>query len=323
MSTNLAPLNPVPRLTRIAMAIKPEGLIADTVCPRVPVEGEKFVYTRFTTDEYFTIPDTRIGRTSQPAQVEFGGQDVTDSTEDYGLDDPVPVKDIVGSVNTNAAFDPLEAAAENTAVLVELAREVRVANLLFSLNTYDPALRTTLSGTSQWSDLTSDPLRQILAARDQMLVQPNVMTFGQLGWTQFRQHPRVVAAVLNRASNSGSGGVTAAGWATKEAIASLLEIDEVLVGQSFVNGARKGQTAVYNRVWGKHAAMFRREKTMRNARSPLPTFCFTAQWGDRIAGTYSAPGRGIRGTEVVRVAEQVKELVSFQQCGYFFQNIVA
>lgn len=322
MSTNVAPFQTQPKLTQIAMAIKPEGMIADLVCPRVTVEGEKFIYTRFTVDELFTIPDTKVGRTSEPNQVEFGGLDVTDSTEDHGLDDVVPNKDVMNAANANANFNPLERATENVTVLVEMAREQRVANLLFGLSTYDVNLRITLAGASQWSDYTnSDPLAAILNAMDLMLVRPTDVVFGQLAWTKFRQHPKVVAAVINR--SGGLGGLGAAGYATREAVAMLLEVSRVHVGQAFSNASKPGQTAAYTRLWGKHCAMFKLEGAVRNARSPLPTFCMTAQWGERVAGTIAAPTKGLEGSQIVRVGEHVKELITFQQCGYFFQNVVA
>ena len=322
MTTTTAPFAVQPRLTQIAMAIKPEGMIADLVCPRVPVEGEKFIYTKFTTEETFTIPDTKVGRKSEPTQVEFGGVDVTDSTEDHGLDDVVPNKDIENAKNANANFDPLEMAAENTAILVELAREKRVADLLFTLGTYHSSLRQTLSGTSQWSDYTnSDPISAILAAIDLMLVRPTDIVFGQLAWTKFRRHPKVVAEVLNK--TGGLGGVTASGTATREGVAAVLELKQVHVGESFSNTAKPGQTATYSRLWGKHCALLKLERNIRTARSPLPTFCLTAEWGTRVASTIDAPRIGLHGSQIVRVGEQVKELVTFQEAGYFFQNVAA
>ena len=322
MSTNTAPFTVQPKLTQIALAIKPQDMIADLVCPRVPVEGEKFIYTKFTTSEVFTIPDTKVGRTSEPNQVEFGAVDVTDSTEDHGLDDVVPNKDVMAAAAFKTNFDPFEQAAENTAILLELAREQRVATLLFNLNTYQVPLRATLSGTSQWSDFTnSDPLAAILNAMDLMLMRPTDICYGQLAWTKFRTHPKVVAAVLNR--SGGLGGLNAAGWATREAVAQLLELKMVHVGASFSNGAKPGQAAAYTRLWGKHCAMWRIERGVRSARSPLPTFSFTAQYGTRVAGTIAEPKKGLHGSQIVRVGEQVKELVSFQECGYFFQNVVA
>ncbi len=316
-----APFNTHPRLTQIAMAVKPEGLIADQVCPRIPVEGEKFVYTRFTTAEAFTVPDTHVGRTSQPNTVEFGGKDETESVEDHGLDDVVPNRDINAAADGANNFDPLGVAAERTALLVELAREQRVASLYFNPATYAASLRATLSGSSQWSHADSDPVTAILEAFDAMLVRPNVAVFGQQVWTKLRTHPKVVAAAFNKGGQNASE--AARGIATRQAIAELLELTEVHVGQGFINTAKKGQAPAYARVWGKHASFLRLEKSIKDPRGALPTFGFTGQWGDRVSGTMDLPRVGLRGSTLVRVGEQVKELVAFQEAGYFFQNAVA
>jgi hypothetical protein len=320
MSTNTAPFTVQPKLTQIAMAIKPTGMIADLVCPRVPVPAEKFIYTKMATDEAFSIPDTRVGRTGAPNTVEFGGTDVTDSTEDYGLDDPVPNKDIKNAVGTN--YDPLAAAAERVALLVQLAREKRVADLYFTLGNYLASLRTTLSGTSQWSDYAnSDPISAMLTQFDSMLIRPNVGIFGRAAWTKLRMHPKVVAAVLNK--TGGLGGASAAGVIQRQAVADLLELDEIYIGESFYNAAKKGQTAGYSRLWGKHAAFARIDKAVRDPRAGLPTFAFTAQWGDPVGGTIADPNIGLDGGQKVRVGEHVKELIAFPEVGCFFQNVVA
>lgn len=320
MSTNTAPFVVQPRLTQIAMGVMPTGMIADLVCPRITVGSEKFIYTKFTTEEAFTIPDVRVGRTGAPNTVEFGGTDVTDSTEDYGLDDPVPNKDIKNAEGTN--YSPLDMAAERTALLVRLAREKRVSDLYFTLGNYAASLRTTLSGTSQWSDYTnSDPVAAILAQFDSMLVRPNIGIFGRAVWTKLRQHPKVVAQVLN--AGKGMGGAAAAGVLAKRAVADLLELDEIHVGEAFVNTSKKGQTAGYGRLWGKHAAFARIDASVRSTQGSLPTFAFTAQWGDMVSGTIADPNIGLDGGQKVRVGEHVKELICFQEAGCFFQNAVA
>jgi hypothetical protein len=315
-----APFDIQTRLTQIAMAVKPMGMIADRVLPRVPVEAEKFTYTKFITAESFTIPDTRIGRSSEPNTVEFGATDVTDSTQDHGLADFVPKKDVKNAEGTN--FDPMAVATESTALLVELAREQRAASLIFSLNTYAASLRTTLSGTSQWSDYTnSDPVEAIDAAVDSMLIRPNVLVLGRQTWRKLRKHPKVIAAVLGQ---RGVGAAEkAAGKVGLEAVAELLELDEIIVGEAFYNTAAKGQAASYSRLWGAHAALLHINRNVRSARAAIPTFGFTAEWGGRRVRTIDEPKKGVDGGTSIHVVEQVKELVSFQELGYFFQNAVA
>lgn len=301
-----------PRLTQIALAVKPKGFIADQVLPRVPVPGEKFIYTKMTTDQYFRIPDARIGRTSDPNTVEFSGADVTDKTEDYGLEDPVPNKDIELAAGTN--YDPLAEATESTALLMELAREKRAADLVFTLGTYASSLRTTLSGTSQWSHASSDPVAALLAAIDAMLVRPNTLVIGRSVWTALRQHAKVVQSVFKNGTTSGV--------VPLEGLRDVLEIERILVGEAFYTATKKGQTASYSRLWGKHAALLQVNPDVRSTRSVLPSFGFTAEFGQRQTMTRQT-AQGVKGATAVRVTEQVKELVSFQECGYFFADAVA
>lgn len=320
LDTTSAPFAVQPRLTQIAMAVRVEGMIADMVCPRVNVGGELFTYTKLTTEEAFTIPDTRIGRTSEANQVEFGATDVTDKTQDHGLEDPVPVKDINLARAQSANIDPLGLATERTTQLIEIAREQRVATLVNTLGNYDSALRTTLSGTDQWSDYTnSDPVDDILGAMDLMLIRPNTLVVGQAVWTKLRQHPKVVESV----QSTGAGGSAARGVVMREAVAALLELEDVFVGRAFYNTAKKGQTASYSYLWGKHAALLHLNRNIVSPQDVVPTFCFTAQWQGRRAGTYDDPKRGIDGSTVVKVVDQVKELIPYSGAGYFFQNAIA
>jgi hypothetical protein len=101
----------------------------------------------------------------------------------------------------------------------------------------------------------------------------------------------------------------------------VLEIQKVVVGAGFVNTARKGQAVNNQRVWGKHAAFLYVDKEAAMAQQPC--WGFTAQWGDRVAGEMPEPKMGIRGSQRVRVAESVKEVVSATALGYYFQNAVA
>lgn len=303
-----------PHLTAVAVAYQNKRLIADEVLPRVPVASPDFKYLKHTMSEGFTLPDTKVGRRSAPNEVEFSATEVSASCIDYGLDAPVPNSDILAAANMPGGYDPVMKATESTTNLILLDREVRAASLVFDANQYAAANKATLSGTSQWSDFTnSDPITAILTAMDTMVMRPNIMTIGQAVFTKLRTHPKVAKAVLGNA-----GDVTVA---TREAIASLLELDEVLVGEGFLNTAKRGQTAAMSRVWGKHCALIYRDR-LADANSGT-TFGFTAEWGGRIAGSEYDSDIGLRGGQRVRVGESVKELITANDLGYLFTNAVA
>jgi hypothetical protein len=319
MATTAFPVNP--NLTAIAIGYRNRDidLIADRVLPRTGKNGLKFSYTRYSMADAYTVPNTRVARRAEPTVVEFGGELVQDECVDYGLDDIIPNAEILAfeAMQKPASGGPVSPMAKSTSLLaglVLLDREIRVANLVFNSATYPAANRTTLSGTSQWSDFTnSNPVDAILAALDVPIFRPNVLTFGQATWTKLRQHPRMVTAILGNQVNAGA--------VTRQQVADFFEVKEVVVGASFVNTARKGQAPVMSRVWGKHAAALFISQDAADA--DQPTFGFTAQFGDRIAGTMDEPKKGLRGSVMVRVGESVKEVISASASAYYFENAVA
>jgi hypothetical protein len=313
------------QLTAIALAYRNSQLIADSVLPRFPVLSQQFKYTLFAMADTFTIPDTRVGRKSGVNEIDWSASEQTASVSDYGLEDAVPQADIeqaksVAQVTGVNVVDPLSRSTEILTDLIALAREVRVANLIFNANSYAAANKATLAGTSQWSDFAnSDPIGATLAAFDTMVMRPNVAIFGRQVWTKLSQHPKVIAAAYPLGGNAASGGKVA----SRQAVADLLEVNQILVGEGWLNTAKKGQAPSMARVWGKHAAFL--------YQNPVPTgplggitFGYTAEWGTRIAGVVeNDPDIGLRGGTRVRVGESLVELVAANDVGYFFQNAVA
>lgn len=306
-----APFPIQPELTAVAIAYRNQKLIADGVLPRVRVGKQEFKYFKYAQGDAFTLPDAKVGRKSQPNQVNWSATEVTDSTNDYALDDPVPYSDIENQApNQNVLLQSVEFITN----LLALAREVRTANLVFTAGNYGASNQSTLSGTSQWSDFTnSDPVQAHLAALDACIMRPNIAVYGRATWTKLATHPKVCKAVF--------GNNTDAGIVSRKAFADLFELDDVLVGEGFVNTAKKGQPVTLSRVWGKHASLVYRDQLATADRGT--TFGFTAQFGDRIAGSQPDGDIGMRGGERVRAGESVKELITANDLGYFFQNAVA
>lgn len=316
MSTTAFPLNP--QLTAVAIGYRNRDvdMIADQVLPRVDT-AKKFSYTKYTQADGYTVPSTRVGRKSEPTMVDFGGTLVTDECVDWGLDDLLP-NDEIDAFNAmakpNTAVDPRAKTVSMLTGLLLLDREIRVANLVFNTSNFAAGNQATLSGVTQWSDFAnSNPLDAMLAALDVPLVRPNTVVLGQAVWTKIRQHPRLIQAANASAQTGGA--------ITRQDLADLLEVKNILVGTGFQNTAKKGQTPAYARVWGKFAALLFVSEDQANA--DQPTYGFTAQFGSRIAGSIPEPKVGLRGGERIRVGESVKEVVSANDAGYLFAAAVA
>lgn len=319
-----APFVIQPRLTAITLAYRNGRLVADDVLPRIPVDSMTFKWSKYTMADGFTIPDTRVGRKGDVNEIDWTATEQTAATKDYGLEEAIPYFDVQAARAAQAAQGvyPIDPEARSTQLLTDLValdREVRVANLVNNASSYAAANKTTLSGTSQWSDYAnSDPVTAILTTMDGMLVRPNKMVLGRAVYTKLRQHPKIVAAVFAMGGNAAQGGVV-----SREAIADLLELEEIIVGEGWVNTAKKGQAPTMSRVWGKSAVLFYQSPVLSSPEG-IMTFGYTAQWGERIAGTIqNDPDIGLRGGTRVRVGESVQEVIAANDAGYLFQTAVA
>lgn len=307
-----------PELTAIAVAYSNGAFIADQVCPRTPVLTKEFTYQKYALGDAFTAPETLVGRKGTPNQVEWASTEVTDSVNDHALDAPVTNDDIdqwekAQAAGQTVAPSPLIYAASMSAELVDLQREKRTANLIFNANSYAAANKTTLSGSSQWSDPASDPQVAIGDALDTMVMRPNVCVAGRAAWTKLSRNIELCKAIF--------GNGTTKGQITKEAFCELFELEELLVGEGWVNTAAKGQPPAMTRLWGKHVAFLNRNKKANTKQGV--TFAMTAQYGTRIGGTIEDSDIGMRGGQRVRTGESVKELITANDLGYLFLNAVA
>lgn len=308
MSLSAYPIDP--HLTAIAIAYRNKSYIADLVLPRVRVGKQEFKFMLYGADQFFNIPDTRVGRRSKPNEAHLEAKEVGDFTEDYGLDGGIPKAD---EDNSDERYSPLDAEVEFLQELIALDREARAAGLVFNNNSYDPALRETLAGGSQFNDPASSPIAKINTALDKPLVRPTQMVFGQPGWTKFRSHPEIVEAVLGTGVKKGN--------VSREAVAELFEIDEVVVGASRANSAKRGQDPVLTRLWGNHLALLHKAP-VPDAKGALQ-FGATFQWGERIAAQWEDKNMGLRGGTACRTGESVKERIVANQAGFFFQDAFA
>ncbi|WP_457587294.1 major capsid protein [Ensifer canadensis] len=308
MSGTPFPVDPV--LVAIVAAYSNTALIADLILPRLnpSLPREEFKWWKFDFGQFITLHDTKVGRKSEPNTVEFNATEVPDRTDDYGLDDVIPNADMA---NAPTGYDPRAFAAQKLMDLILLDREVRVANKVFNANTYGADNKEVLAGTSQWSHADSKPIIQIAEAADGMVMRPNNAVMGRAAWTAIRTNPSVLRAL----TPSGS----ADGYANKRAVADLLELDDIHVGEGWVNVAKPGQAVQRQRAWGAHCSLFYKAP-LADSLGATPTFGWTAQFGQRVSGSIPEQKAGLRGAERVRSGESVKEVIAANDLGYFFQN---
>ena len=307
---NPSPFPYDPQLTAISLAYKNDRYIADIVMPRTAVAGAAFRFRRYDKATYLTPTTTLVGRKSDPTQVELGFTEDSSFVFDYGLDDVIPVADVL---NAPEGYNPQAEAAEYLTELLALDREKRVAGLVFDAGSYPAGCKTTLTGEGQFSHANSDPLNVLLTGLDVPFVRPNTIVMGQAVWSALRRNSKILQTVYPNANGNGV--------ITPEQLADILDVDRVLVGTARANSAKRGAAPNISHLWGKHIAMLYVDPSATV--SSRLTWGLTAEFGSRSSGTYQAVEKGLRGSEVVRVGESLRELVVCSDVGYFIQNAVA
>ena len=298
------------KLTGIALAYKNESYLADLVMPRVKVPSSTFRYRVYDKATYLTIPDTKVGRKSEPGQVEMGFTELSAYTDDHGLDDIIPNDDVL---NAPEGYNPMYEATEYIAELLALDREKRVAGMVFDANNYVTGCKTTLAGNAQWSHAESDPLADLLTGLEAPFQRPNTVILGREVWVKLCRHAKVLQTVYPNANGNGI--------VTPEQLAQVLDVERVLIGNARANTAKRGANANISRLWGKNVALLYLDPAATvNHRL---TWGITAEWGNRVAGTIDNPEMGLRGAVKVRVGESVKELILAKEAGYFIKDAIA
>lgn len=304
-----------PDLVAISIAYRNDKLIADKIFPRKPVGKEEFKYYKYPAGQFLTLQRTKAGRKGELNKVDFEAEKTTGSIEHWGLIADVPAADVA---NAAEGLNPVNISTEGLRDLVLLDREKRAADLAFDAAQYAAANKVQLSGTDQWSDYAnSDPVGDIEAGLNVPMHRPNKMVIGQAAWSILRQHPKIIKSV-----NKNSGD---AGLASKEGVAELFELDEIIVGQGWVNSAKPGQPVSRVRVWGKHCLLFADNPTAMPTLGMGMTYGFTAQMGDPTATTNQVnPGKmGLDGGLEVINGEKVNEFITANDLGYFIEDCVA
>ncbi len=187
------------------------------------------------------------------------------------------------------------------------------ADLVSDTNNYASNLQTTLAGTNLWSTDSSNPIKAMLEALDKPLLRPNKIIIGQEVWSRLRHHPKVISALYGSNSNGKFVG--------REELAGLLEVDEILVGTSYINMARRGETANFASSWGKHVAMLHIDPVVGTRHGV--SWGYTATYEDILVKRGRDERAGLNGAEIVKVTLSCREVAAANRAGYLLKNVIA
>lgn len=232
-----------PVLTTVAQGYKNADLVGFSLFPQVPVDlrgGKVIVFGKEAFKTYNTLrsPGAAIKR----IQVQYG--DASYALEAHSLAAQVPVE-----ISSEAQSYPgVDVAARSVGTVMKsmlLELELAQAKLATTAGNYAADNKVTLSGTSQWSSDSSDPVDAIDTAREAIRgatgVYPNTILFGPKAWKAFKNNDAVKSNIK----------YTQRAIVTEQIAASLIEVPNVVVGK----GVSAADDGTLSDIWGNYCVL--------------------------------------------------------------------
>lgn len=226
-------------LTGVSVAYRNTDYIADLVAPTVNVRKQSDRYFVYDNDrEGLRVRDDFRAPGAEADEVNFSLSNESYFCEDHALASAIPDEE---RENADPVIQPEIDRTEFLTDRILLNREVALENVLRS-NGSIPG--SNLNPGDEWDQVGSDPIADINAARLSVFAsvqrRANTVVMPFEVFECFRNHP----AVVDRVKYSMPGVIT------DQILASLLDVDRVLVARSYKNTASAGNTPNIQPVWG-------------------------------------------------------------------------
>jgi hypothetical protein len=315
-------------LTNISVGWVQEAtdFIATRAFPIIPVSKQGDRYYVYKQEDFYRDQMQIRGAGAEAATIGYGLDNTpTYFAEPYALNKPVP-----DQVRANADA-VLNMDMDATFFLTQLAlikREKIFGTNAFTTGKWGKDVTGVASGVSanqflQWNDPSSTPIEDIrvgkLYVKQNTGYQANVLVLSEPVWAKLQDHPDIVDRVKAGQTPGGPAMVT------RQAVAAILELDELLVMGAVENTAPQGQTGTFNFIGGKSALLIHRTK---RAGLMVPTAGYTFAW----TGLFGASAEGnrikryrweIKSSDMIECEMAIDMKIIATNLGYFFATAVA
>lgn len=226
---NSPAVNPI--LSNIAIQYRNTSFIADRVLPPVNggVTNKTGRFQKYTKSDRFNIWDTSLGPKAEAKEIEWS------VTEDTYACKGKALKEFVSDDEVNNAVSPVTPQSDTVEFLQDLMladREKRVNDLLL-------AGSPGANAAAKWDVAGTAVITDVLNAHKQCFAPPNTVIMSYDVFMAIKNN----TGILDRVKYSQLGVVTT------DLLASLFEVERVLVGNSRYNTAKRGQTPAYSQIW--------------------------------------------------------------------------
>lgn len=302
----------------IAYLQRAEAFVALKMAPMVPVDKQSDLYFIFDRNDFFRDTMQLRGPSEESA-----GSGYNLATDSYNSKVYALHKDVSDMIRANSdmPLNPDRNAIQWLTQMGLIRLEVDWAAKYFSsTSTWDTVLNGATGAFVQWDDQAgSDPITDIregvLAVLQRTGFKPNKLVLGARTFKRLQEHPRFRQYVQYTAMSS----------VTRQILAQIFELEQVVVCESVQATNVEGATGVYGFIQGNHALL---EYVPPAPALEVPSAAYTFFWRGASYGLGEVLGiKQFRMEHLESDRTEIQmawdsKLVS-SALGYFFLNAVA
>lgn len=231
-----------PILSTVAQGYQNAELVFPALFPFVPVGQRGGRIIQFGRED-FRLYNTARAPGAATKRIDIGYSGASFALTDYSLEGKVPFE-LMQEANAVPGIDLGRVAVMKVQNVIQLGNEINAATIATTAGSYQAANKTTLAGTSQWSDQTSgvsNPSKDIQTAVEAVRAavgkRANTVVLGPKVWAALKTHPLIV----DRIKYTGRDSITL------DMLANLWDVKRVVVGDAIYEDA----AGALQDVWGK------------------------------------------------------------------------
>ena len=230
-------------LTNVSVAYMQDesSFVFNKVFPVVPTDKETGKFYVYTKNDWFRDEAQRRGRAQESAGSGYGLSTSSYNCEQFAIHKMVPWEDYS---NADPALDPAADAARFVTQRLMLRKEIQFASDFMTTSVW----ATDATPSSLWSDYAaSDPLSDIETGCDTVFnttgLEANTLLLSRPVFRKLRRHPALLEIGKQTTPLSEAD------------LAKCLDIERVIVAKGLKATNVEGETAAYDRIFGKHALL--------------------------------------------------------------------
>ena len=232
-----------PLLTSVAQGYSNSELVGSTLFPRVPVPARHGQIVQFG-KESFKKYNLKRAPGASTFKMDFGFKGIPFALTQDSIAVPL-AREVAQDATTISHIDMASASINLTMDVMLLSLEGEQADLARNAALYAAANVYAPTGAAKWTDPSSDPIKDVQAAREQVRSRigryPNTMVVGAKVFAALKTHPKIVDRIKYTQFASVSTAM----------LADLFEVNTVKIGAAVTSD----DNDQFSDIWGTDAIL--------------------------------------------------------------------